>query len=173
MPPATINRRGVDGRCIPYRSTTPGQRTQAVFWVAGELDDQFSGLSLGLSLGKWSLAFQRLRPDLWEENGRVRLDQEELARFADYLANALLGPDPDSSVCPCARYLARHSVNFSLEAARVLVDLKAGPLARNPRLVQLLERLADGNHVANRVLRMMREEPRWGSTDQPAAEKAD
>ena len=51
----------------------------------------------------------------------------------------------------------------------MLVELKAGPLARNTRLVHLLERLADGN----RVLRMTRDEPRWGSTDQPAAEKAD
>lgn len=173
MQPDTDDLVGLDGRCIPYRSTTAGQRTQAVFWVAGQLDDEFAGLSLGMSLGKWALAFQKLRPDLWEEDGRIRLDQEEVARFADYLANALLGPDPDSSVCPCARYLARHSANFSREAARVLVELKAGSLARNPRLVHLLERLADGNRVANRVLRLTREEPQWESPDQPESEKAE
>ena len=90
MQPDTDDLVGLNGRCISYPSTTPGQRTQAVFWVAGELDDQFSGLSLG----KWGLAFQKLQPDLWEEDGRVRLDQEDLARFTDYLANALLIPDP-------------------------------------------------------------------------------
>ena len=160
----------LDGRCIPYRSSTPGERTQALVWVAKELSDLFPTLPLV----KWAVAFQGFKPDLWEVCGGVRLSPEVLAPFTDYLANMSLVPGPGATVCPCAYYLARYTANFGPEAACVLAEPEASRLlARYPRLRHLLERMSDGNHVANRVLRRMNDEQRQGDTDPPAAEPAD
>ncbi len=170
MQPAITDLEAFVGRCIPYRSTTPGQRTQAVVWVANELSDLFPTLPLG----KWALAFQGFQPDLWEDNCGVRLTPEDLAPFTDYLAHAALVPGPDASVCACAHYLAWHAVNSGREAARVLADPEAGLLlARHPRLRHLLGRMADGDGVASRVLRRTTDEPEREIPDPAAAEPAD
>ena len=165
----TADLEALDGRCISYHATTPGQRTQAVVWVANELSDLFPTLPLG----QWAVAFQGFQPDLWEDHRGVRLTPEDLAPFTDYLANESLVPGPDASVCPCAHYLARYTANFSLEAARVLAGPEAGLLARYPRALHLLGRLADGNGVANRVLRRTNDGPQRESTDPAAADSAD
>ena len=170
MQPVTTDLEPLDGRCIPYRSSTPGERTQALVWVAKELSDLFPTMPLV----KWAVAFQGFKPDLWEVYGGVRLTPEVLAPFTDYLANASLVPRPGASICPCAHYLARYTATFGLEAARVLAEPEAGRLlARHPRLRYLLERMADGNHVANRVLRRMNEKQQCGDADPLAAEPAD
>ena len=151
MQPATPNLEGLDGHSIPYRGATPGQHAQAVLWLAHQLHDRFPTLSVPV----WSQAFHRWQPALWEYRDGVRLNGPDLARFAQHLADSSPVADVDLLLrCDDARYLAELYQYMSQVAVELRPELEASPLARNLQLMALIERLAIGNAVAERVLRM-------------------
>ncbi|MDQ2769484.1 MAG: hypothetical protein M3Y54_03170 [Bacteroidota bacterium] len=153
MQPATSNLGGPDGRSVPYRRATPGQHAQAVRWLAHQLHDRFPTLSVT----GWSQAFHRLQPELWEDRNGITLNHQDLARFAQRLADSSLVPDPDPDpllCCDDARYLAELFAYMSRVASDLRPELEVSPLARNLQLMALIERLEIGNAVAERVLRM-------------------
>jgi hypothetical protein len=140
-----------EGHPIPYRWATPGQQAQAVLWLAQQLHDHF----LTLPVTGWSQAFHEFQPELWEGNDGISLDYEDLARFAQRLADSSLVPDLNPLLyCDDARYLAEGYDYLKQVATGLRPELEASPLARNLELMALIERLAIGNAVAERVLRM-------------------
>ena len=153
MQPAIANLGGLDGRSIPYRWATPGQQAQAVLWLAHKLHDHFPTLPVTV----WSQAFHQFQPELWEDRDGIRLDYEDLARFAQRLADSSLVPDLDPPIyCDDARYLAEVLEYLREVATNLRPELEASPLARNLQLMALIERLEIGNAVVERVLRMTR-----------------
>ena len=78
-----------------------------------------------------------------------------MARFVQRLGDSSLVPELDLPFC-CndARYLAKLYAYMSQVATGLRPELEASPLARNVQLLALIERLAIGNAVAERVLRM-------------------
>ena len=160
MQPVPDNR--LDLRAIPYRLATPGQKAEAVLWVAEHLHHHFPTLSV-TALAQ---AFHQFQPDLWESRAGIDLDYVDLARLIQRLAHSPLAPDLDPPIyCHDASYLAELYDYLSQVAIGLRPELEAGPLARNARLMALIERLANGDAVAERVLRETRNEPQRTTTD--------
>ena len=163
MQPATANR--LDLRAIPYRWATPGQHAQAVLWVAEHLHSHFPTLSV-TALAQ---AFHQFQPDLWESRAGIDLDYVDLARLTQHLAHSPLVPDLDPPIyCGDACYLAEVLDYLKGVATGLRPELEASPLAHNAQLMALIERLAVGNAVAERVLRETRNEPQRAATTDPA-----
>jgi hypothetical protein len=161
--PVTANR--LDLRAIPYRLATPGQQAQALLWVAQQLHHHFPTLSVT----ELSEAFHRFQPDLWESRAGIDLDYVDLARLIQRLAHSPLAPDLDPPIyCHDACYLADLYEYLSQMAIGLRPELEAGPLAHNSRLMALIERLANGDAVAERVLRETSNEPQRAATTDPA-----
>ena len=160
MQPATANR--LDLRAIPYRWATPGQHAQAFLWVAEHLHHHFPTLSVTAL----SEAFHQFQPDLWESSAGIDLDYVDLARLTQHLAHSALVPDLDPPIyCSDACYLAEVFDYLKGVATGLRPELEASPQAHNSQLMALIERLAIGNAVAERVLRETRNEPQRDSTD--------
>jgi len=153
MQPTTADLEALDGRSVPYRWATPGQQAQAVLWLVDKLHNHFPTLSVT----GWSQAFHEFQPNLWEDRDGISLGYRDLARFAQRLADSSLVPDLDPPIC-CADacYLAEVYDYLKQVATNLHPELKAGPLARNLKLMALIERLKIGDAVAERVLRYTR-----------------
>lgn len=149
MRPATTDLEALDDRSITYRWATPGQHAQAVLWLVDKLHYHFPTLSVtGLSQ-----AFHQFQPDLWEDRDGISLDYGDLTRFAQRLADSSRVPDLDPPIyCADACYLAEVFDYLKQVATGLRPELEAGPLARNLELMALIERLAIGNAVVERVL---------------------
>lgn len=90
----------------------------------------------------------------------------DLARLSQRLAPSPLVPELDPPIyCGDACYLAELLDYFPQVASSLRSELKASPLAHNARLMALIERLAVGNAVAERVLQETRNEPQRATTD--------
>lgn len=160
MQPVLANRLNL--RAIPYRWATPGQHAQAVLWVTQQLHDHFPTLSVTA----FSEAFHQFQPDLWESNAGIDLDYVDLARLIQRLAHSPLAPDLDPPIyCHDARYLAKLYEYLSQVAISLRPELEASPLAHNSRLMTLIEQLAIGDAVAERVLWETEKRPQWPNTD--------
>jgi hypothetical protein len=147
MQPVTANR--LDLSAIPYRQATPGQHAQAVLWVAQQLHNHFPTLSVT----ELSEAYHRFQPDLWESRAGIDLDYVDLARLTQRLAHSPLTPELNPPIyCVDACYLAEFVDYLKQVADSLRPELEASPLAHNSRLMALIERLAIGNAVAERVL---------------------
>lgn len=154
MQPTTANR--LDLRAIPYRWATPGQKAEAVLWVAERLHHHFPTLSVTTL----SEAFHQFQPDLWESHAGIDLDYVDLARLIQRLAHSPLAPDLDPPIyCSDACYLADLYEYLHQVATSLRPELEAAPLARSAQLIALIERLANGDAVAERVLRETRNKP--------------
>ncbi|WP_022826202.1 hypothetical protein [Hymenobacter norwichensis] len=157
MPSAPLESGTLDGHCIPYRFTTRGQRAEAVLWVAQQLHDHFPTLSVAA----WSQAFHQFRPDLWEDRDGIRLDYEDLYQFTQYVASSSLVPFLDPPIHdPDGCYLAQIVVYYFQRATAAAAELEALPEVRLPRTRSLVDTLAGGNSIAERVLRVTRERRR-------------
>ena len=160
MQPVPANR--LDLRAIPYRWATPGQQAQVILWVAEHLHHHFPTLSMTAL----TQAFHRFQPDLWESRAGIELDYVDLARLTQRLAHSPLVPELDPPIyCGDACYLAELLDYFQQVASSLRPELKASPLVHNARLMALIERLAVGNAVAERVLQETRNEPQRATTD--------
>jgi hypothetical protein len=160
MQPVTANR--LDLRAIPYRWATPGQKAEAVLWVAEHLHHHFPTLSVT----ELSQAFHQFQPDLWESSAGIDLDYVDLARLTQHLAHSSRVPDLDPPIyCSDACYLAEVLDYLKGVATGLRPELEASPLAHNSQLMALIERLEIGNAVAERVLRETRNEPQRATTD--------
>ena len=160
MQPVTANR--LDLRAIPYRRATPSQHAQAVLWVAQQLHNHFPTLSVT----ELSEAYHRFQPDLWESRAGIELDYVDLARLVQRLAHLPQVPDLDPPIyCGDACYLAELLDYFQQVASSLRPELKASPLAHNSRLMALIERLAVGNAVAERVLQETYNAPQRATMD--------
>lgn len=145
----SISANRLDLRAVPYRYATPGQQAQAVLWVAQQLSAHFPTLSVTAL----SEAFHQFQPDLWESSVGIDLDYVDLARLTQRLAHSSLVPDLDPPIyCHDACYLAKLYQYLSEAAISLRPGLEASPLARNTQLMALIERLANGDVVAERVL---------------------
>ncbi|GAA3984765.1 hypothetical protein [Hymenobacter antarcticus] len=160
MQPVTANR--LDRRAIPYSWATPGQKAAAVLWMAEHLHNHFPTLSVT----ELSEAFHRFQPDLWESSAEIDLDYVDLARLTQRLAHSPRVPDLDPPIyCGDACYLAELLDYLKQVAIELWPELKAGPLGRHSRLMALIERLAIGNAVAERVLWETHKVPLRAATD--------
>ena len=151
-----------ESRTIPYRWATPGQHAQAVLWVAQQLHDHFPALSVAA----FAQAFHAFQPDLWEDRNGLWLDYTDLVRLTQRVARSPLVPDFEPPIyCADACHLAELLDYLKQVATGLRPDLEASPLAHNSRLMALLERLAIGDAVAERVLRETHNEPQRTTTD--------
>ena len=150
MQPATPPLARPESRTIPYRWATPGQHAQAVLWVAQQLHDHFPTLPVAA----FTQAFHAFQPDLWEDCDGLWLDYADLVRLTQQLAHSPLVPDLDPPIyCADAYYLADVLDYYHRAAADLLAEVKAGVQISNRRLMSLIERLAIGNSVVERVIR--------------------
>ncbi|HEX8657021.1 MAG TPA: hypothetical protein VF690_05785 [Hymenobacter sp.] len=140
-------------RTIPYRWATAGQHAQAVLFVAQQLRDHFPTLSVS----DFAQAYHAFQPDLWEDRNDLWLDYEDLVRLTQQLARSplvrelvppLYGAD--------ATYLAGVLHYYTRAATALLAELKADPQLPSQRFETLLQRLAVGNSVVERVRRETR-----------------
>ncbi|RFP64403.1 hypothetical protein D0N36_14540 [Hymenobacter lapidiphilus] len=139
-----------ESRTIPYRWATPGQHAQAVLWVAEQLHDHFPTLPVAA----FAQAFHAFEPDLWEDGNGLWLDYADLVRLTQRVARSPLVPDLAPPIyCADAYYLADVLDYYHRAATDLLAELKDGAQIPNRRLVSLIERLAIGNSVVERVLR--------------------
>jgi hypothetical protein len=160
MQPPPANRLNL--RAIPYLRATPGQHAQAVLWVAEHLHNHFPTLSVTAL----SEAFHQFQPDLWESSAGIDLDYVDLARLTQRLAHSPLVLDLDPPIyCGDACYLADLLDYLKQEASSLRPELEASPLAGHSRLMALLERLAIGNAVAERVLQETSNDPQRAGDD--------
>ena len=160
MQPAPANR--LDLRAIPYHQATPGQHAQAVLWVAQHLHNHFPTLSVT----ELSEAYHQFQPDLWESRAGIDLDYVDLARLTQHLAHSPRVPELDPPIyCGDACYLAELVDHLQQVARSLLPELEAGPLAGHSRLMALLEQLATGNAVAERVLQETSNNPQRATID--------
>ena len=136
--------------CRPYAQSSPLHISGALLFLQQELAPHFPETALDWLT--WANALDRLRPDLWEEGGRVSLDAQDVNRLAQYLAGSPELPTLEPPVHgPRAAYLAKRLVNYAAEARDALVELEAGPKAYGPRVWELVLSLALGNAVADEV----------------------
>lgn len=149
MQPVTADLGSLEGRAIPYHWATPGQKAQAILWLAQQLHHHF----LPPPMEIWSQVFHEYQPELWEDQTGICLDHADLVRLAQRVAHSLLAPDLDPPIyCEAAHYLAEVQTHHSLVAADLRTELEASPVAHNTRLLTLIETLANGNAIAERVL---------------------
>ena len=150
MQPATTDFGGRDGHCIPYRFTTRGQQAEAILWVAQQLHNHFPTLSVPV----WSQAFHGFQLDLWEDSGGISLNQDDLYQFTQYVSSSSLVPFFDPPIHdPAGRYMAQNMVNYFQKAPAAAAELEAIPQVRIPQTRSLIDTLANGNYIAERVLR--------------------
>lgn len=162
MQPVTANPAGLDVRVIPYRWATSGQHAQAVLWVAEHLHDHFPTLSVTAL----SQAFHEFQPYLRESTEGIDLDYVDLARLTQRLAHSSWVPDLYPPIyCGDACYMAGVFEYLNGVAMALRPELEASHLAKNASLMALMEWLAIGNAVAERVLRETRNEPQQTTTD--------
>ena len=148
MQPITVKLARPESRTLPYRWATPGQHAQAVLWVAQQLHDHFPTLSVA----DFAQAFHAFQPDLWEDGNGLWLDYADLVRLTQRVARSPLVPDLVPPVyCADAYYLADVLDYYHRVAIALLTEQKAGTHIPPQRLVSLIEKLAIGNSVVERV----------------------
>ncbi len=153
MQPTTPTLARPGSRTIPYRWATPGQHAQAVLWVAEQLHDHFPTLPVAA----FAQAFHAFEPDLWEDCNDLWLDYADLVRLTQRLAHSPLVPDLDPPIyCADAYYLADVLDYYHRVAIELKTEMKAGAQIPSRRMMSLLERLAVGNSVVERVRRETR-----------------
>ena len=153
MQPTTITLVRPENRTIPYRWATPGQHAQAVLFVAQQLRDHFPTLSVV----DFAQAYHAFQPDLWEDGHDLWLDYADLVRLTQQLARSPLVPDLDPPIyCADAHYMADLLDFYDRTAKELRADMKKGAQLPIRRIESLLERLAIGNSVVERVLRETR-----------------
>ena len=108
-----------------------------------------------LSVPAWSQAFHGFPPDLWVDNGGINLNQDDLYQFTQYVASSSLVPFLDPPIHdPAGRYMAQNTVNYFQKAMVAAAELEAIPQVRIPQTKSLIDTLANGNCIAERVLRV-------------------
>lgn len=153
MQPTTITHACPESHTIPYRWATPGQHAQAVLWVAEHLHDHFPTLSVT----DFAQAFHAFQPDLWEDGTDLWLDYADLVRLTQRLAHSPLVPELNPPVyCADVRYLAGVLHYFHLVAVELRAEMQAGAPLHTLHLESLIDRLAIGNSVVERVRRETR-----------------
>ena len=149
MQPDTLTLARPESRAIPYRWATPGQHAQAVLFVAQQLHHHFPNLSVAA----FAQAFHAFQPDVWEDCDGLWLDYADLVRLTQRVARSPLVPDFEPPIyCADAYYLADVLDYYHRVATDLLAERKAGATIPSRRLVSLIENLAIGNSVVERVL---------------------
>ena len=122
-------------------------------WLTQPLHDHFPTLPVTA----WSAAFHLFQPALWEDRDGTSLDYEDVTQFAQSPADPSLVPDLNPPLyCSKAFYLADVYDYLSQVAIGLRPKLGASYLARILELMALIDRLAIGNAVAERVRRRSR-----------------
>ena len=153
MQPNNLTLMRPESRTIPYRWATPGQHAQAVLFVAQQLRDHFPTLSVS----DFAQAYHAFQPDVWEDRHDLWLDYADLVRLTQKLARSPLVPDLEPPIyCADAQYMADLLDFYDRMATELLADMKAGGQLPIRRIESLLERLAIGNCVVERVRRETR-----------------
>lgn len=111
-----------------------------------------------LSVAAWSQAFHQFRPDVWQDRGGISLDYEDLYQFTQYVASSSLVPFLNSLIYdPDGCYLAQRLVYYFRRATAAAAELAALPEVRLPRTRSLVDTLANGNSIAERVPQVISE----------------
>ena len=94
------------------------------------------------------------RPSAWKDNDGISLDQDDLYQFNQYVAISSLVPFLDPPIHdPAGRYMAQNIVNCFQKAPAAAAELEAIPQVCIPQTRSLIDTLANGNCIAERVLR--------------------
>ena len=153
MQPNNLTLARPESRTIPYRWATRGQHAQAVLFVAQQLRDHFPTLSVA----DFAQAYHAFQPDVWEDRHDLWLDYADLVRLTQRLARSPLVPDLDPPIyCADARYMADLLDFYDRTAKELRATMKTNAQLPIRRIESMLERLAIGNSVVERVRRETR-----------------